>query len=149
MKTFGAVLSDLQTDAIDHHRSLHDKHGLAGKRELQPEDEAKPGERCSLSVTSQSTRGGGGVSGSGHRLPAASARVWPDHICRLLEMEAAKPTSETRGSYRAEPLGIRGVRIGGPGTDGLPCAERGPGQGMVMASRSGLTDPWRPGPRGP
>ncbi|XP_006911360.1 galanin peptides, partial [Pteropus alecto] len=29
--------------AIDHHRSLHDKHGLAGKRELQPEDEAKPG----------------------------------------------------------------------------------------------------------
>lgn len=105
--------------------------------------------RRSLSVTSQGTRGGGGVSGSGHRLPAASARVWPDHICRLLEMEAAKPTSETRSSYRAEPLGIRGVRIGGPGTDGLPCAERGPGQGMVMASRSGLTDPWRPGPRGP
>uniref|UniRef100_A0A9L0TG74 Galanin peptides n=1 Tax=Equus caballus TaxID=9796 RepID=A0A9L0TG74_HORSE len=30
-------------DAIDNHRSFHDKHGLAGKRELQPEDEARPG----------------------------------------------------------------------------------------------------------
>ncbi|XP_008518945.1 galanin peptides [Equus przewalskii] len=29
--------------AIDNHRSFHDKHGLAGKRELQPEDEARPG----------------------------------------------------------------------------------------------------------
>uniref|UniRef100_A0A8C9PCN4 Galanin peptides n=1 Tax=Spermophilus dauricus TaxID=99837 RepID=A0A8C9PCN4_SPEDA len=29
--------------AIDTHRSLSDKHGLAGKRELQPEEEAKPG----------------------------------------------------------------------------------------------------------
>ncbi|XDB66142.1 hypothetical protein AB1E18_019452 [Capra hircus] len=29
--------------AIDNHRSFHDKHGLAGKRELEPEDEARPG----------------------------------------------------------------------------------------------------------
>ncbi|XP_020040566.1 galanin peptides [Castor canadensis] len=29
--------------AIDNHRSFSDKHGLAGKRELQPDDEAKPG----------------------------------------------------------------------------------------------------------
>ncbi|XP_046498758.1 galanin peptides [Equus quagga] len=29
--------------AIDNHRSFHDKHGLAGKRELQPEDEGRPG----------------------------------------------------------------------------------------------------------
>uniref|UniRef100_A0A8D2H5U1 Galanin peptides n=1 Tax=Urocitellus parryii TaxID=9999 RepID=A0A8D2H5U1_UROPR len=38
-----SVLSPLQADAIDTHRSLSDKHGLAGKRELQPEEEAKPG----------------------------------------------------------------------------------------------------------
>ncbi|XP_044799732.1 galanin peptides isoform X2 [Bubalus bubalis] len=31
------------TDAIDNHRSFQDKHGLAGKRELEPEDEARPG----------------------------------------------------------------------------------------------------------
>ncbi|KAI4561967.1 hypothetical protein MJG53_017021 [Ovis ammon polii x Ovis aries] len=30
-------------DAIDNHRSFHDKHGLAGKRGLEPEDEARPG----------------------------------------------------------------------------------------------------------
>ena len=41
----GAFLSDLPTDAINNHRSLLDKHGLAGKRELKPEDEARPGER--------------------------------------------------------------------------------------------------------
>eukprot|EP00069_Balaena_mysticetus_P001282 bmy_15178T0 len=35
--------SDLQTDAIDNHRSFHDKHGFSGKRELEPEDEARPG----------------------------------------------------------------------------------------------------------
>ncbi|XP_057583801.1 galanin peptides [Hippopotamus amphibius kiboko] len=30
--------------AIDNHRSFHDKHGLTGKRELEPEDdEARPG----------------------------------------------------------------------------------------------------------
>ncbi|XP_006064019.1 galanin peptides isoform X1 [Bubalus kerabau] len=29
--------------AIDNHRSFQDKHGLAGKRELEPEDEARPG----------------------------------------------------------------------------------------------------------
>ncbi|XP_049748679.1 galanin peptides [Elephas maximus indicus] len=29
--------------AIDNHRSFHEKHGLAGKRELQPDDETKPG----------------------------------------------------------------------------------------------------------
>ncbi|XP_012520285.1 PREDICTED: galanin peptides [Propithecus coquereli] len=29
--------------AVDSHRSFNDKHGLAGKRELQPEDEVKPG----------------------------------------------------------------------------------------------------------
>ncbi|XP_004441148.1 PREDICTED: galanin peptides [Ceratotherium simum simum] len=29
--------------AIDNHRSFHDKHGLAGKRELQPEDDSRPG----------------------------------------------------------------------------------------------------------
>uniref|UniRef100_A0AAA9T5J8 Galanin peptides n=1 Tax=Bos taurus TaxID=9913 RepID=A0AAA9T5J8_BOVIN len=31
--------------ALDSHRSFQDKHGLAGKRELEPEDEARPGER--------------------------------------------------------------------------------------------------------
>uniref|UniRef100_A0AAA9S2M5 Galanin peptides n=1 Tax=Bos taurus TaxID=9913 RepID=A0AAA9S2M5_BOVIN len=30
-------------DALDSHRSFQDKHGLAGKRELEPEDEARPG----------------------------------------------------------------------------------------------------------
>uniref|UniRef100_A0A8C8Y987 Galanin peptides n=1 Tax=Prolemur simus TaxID=1328070 RepID=A0A8C8Y987_PROSS len=29
--------------AVDGHRSFNDKHGLTGKRELQPEDEVKPG----------------------------------------------------------------------------------------------------------
>ncbi|CAI9167302.1 unnamed protein product [Rangifer tarandus platyrhynchus] len=29
--------------AINNHRSFLDKHGLAGKRELKPEDEARPG----------------------------------------------------------------------------------------------------------
>ncbi|XP_055270909.1 galanin peptides [Moschus berezovskii] len=29
--------------AIDNHRSFHDKHGLAGKRELELEDEARLG----------------------------------------------------------------------------------------------------------
>ncbi|XP_062948703.1 galanin peptides [Cynocephalus volans] len=29
--------------AIDNHRSFHDKHGLTGKRELQPAEESKPG----------------------------------------------------------------------------------------------------------
>uniref|UniRef100_A0A8C7EQ63 Galanin peptides n=1 Tax=Neovison vison TaxID=452646 RepID=A0A8C7EQ63_NEOVI len=29
--------------AIDNHRSLHEKPGLAGKRELPPEDETRPG----------------------------------------------------------------------------------------------------------
>ncbi|XP_058161001.1 galanin peptides [Dasypus novemcinctus] len=29
--------------AVDNHRSFHDKHGLAGKRQLQPEEEGKPG----------------------------------------------------------------------------------------------------------
>ncbi|KAM9660084.1 galanin peptides [Trichechus inunguis] len=29
--------------AVDNHRSLHEKHGLAGKRELQLDDEVKPG----------------------------------------------------------------------------------------------------------
>ena len=56
--TFSAVLSDLQTDAIDNHRSFHDKHGLAGKRELQPEDEARPGEGA-LSASASPSQGGG------------------------------------------------------------------------------------------
>ncbi|XP_010996393.2 galanin peptides [Camelus dromedarius] len=29
--------------AIDNHRSFQDKHGLAGKRELHPDDETRPG----------------------------------------------------------------------------------------------------------
>ncbi|XP_075043621.1 galanin peptides-like isoform X1 [Mixophyes fleayi] len=29
--------------AIDNHRSFNDKHGLAGKRELQPEEDVKSG----------------------------------------------------------------------------------------------------------
>ncbi|XP_072826966.1 galanin peptides [Vicugna pacos] len=29
--------------AIDNHRSFQDKHGLAGKRELPPDDETRPG----------------------------------------------------------------------------------------------------------
>ncbi|XP_007466044.1 PREDICTED: galanin peptides [Lipotes vexillifer] len=29
--------------AIDNHRSFHDKHGFTGKRELESEDEARPG----------------------------------------------------------------------------------------------------------
>ncbi|XP_036115576.1 galanin peptides [Molossus molossus] len=29
--------------AVDNHRSLQDKHGLAGKRGLQPEDDARAG----------------------------------------------------------------------------------------------------------
>ncbi|EPY89294.1 galanin peptides preproprotein [Camelus ferus] len=28
--------------AIDNHRSFQDKHGLAGKRELHPDDETRP-----------------------------------------------------------------------------------------------------------
>ncbi|XP_034500737.1 galanin peptides-like, partial [Ailuropoda melanoleuca] len=40
----GAFLSfHLQTDAIDNHRSFHEKSGLTGKRELPPEDEVRPG----------------------------------------------------------------------------------------------------------
>ncbi|XP_051821375.1 galanin peptides isoform X1 [Antechinus flavipes] len=30
-------------DAVDNHRSFNDKHGLAGKREVQDEDGMKPG----------------------------------------------------------------------------------------------------------
>ncbi|XP_076971564.1 galanin peptides [Tamandua tetradactyla] len=33
----------LGPQAIDNHRSFHDKHGLAGKRELQPEEEVNAG----------------------------------------------------------------------------------------------------------
>ncbi|XP_075404093.1 galanin peptides [Tenrec ecaudatus] len=29
--------------AIDNHRSFQERHGLSGKRELQPDDEARPG----------------------------------------------------------------------------------------------------------
>ena len=42
----GAFLSGLPTDAVDNHRSFLDKPGLAGKRGLKPEDEARPGERA-------------------------------------------------------------------------------------------------------
>ncbi|XP_059565831.1 galanin peptides isoform X2 [Myotis daubentonii] len=31
----------LGPNAVDNHRSFHDKHGLAGKRDLQPEDGAR------------------------------------------------------------------------------------------------------------
>lgn len=59
----GAFLSfHLQTDAIDNHRSFHEKSGLTGKRELPPEDEVRPGERAwvtSLPLASQGTHGGG------------------------------------------------------------------------------------------
>ena len=54
--------SDLQTDAIDNHRSFHDKHGFTGKRELEPEDEARPGERTLISGPT----GQWGVWGSCH-----------------------------------------------------------------------------------
>ncbi|NXR12344.1 GALA protein, partial [Semnornis frantzii] len=30
-------------DAVDNHRSLNEKHGLAGKRELQPEEDLRSG----------------------------------------------------------------------------------------------------------
>ncbi|KAK2508338.1 hypothetical protein MC885_020008 [Smutsia gigantea] len=49
MTPVGAVIinmcpqSHLRANAIDSHRSLHDKHGLTGKRELQLEDGARPG----------------------------------------------------------------------------------------------------------
>ncbi|XP_077311988.1 galanin peptides isoform X2 [Lithobates pipiens] len=56
-QTFGLVLSGkekrgwtlnsagylLGPHAIDNHRSFNDKHGLAGKRELQPEEDIKSG----------------------------------------------------------------------------------------------------------
>ncbi|NXP76473.1 GALA protein, partial [Ramphastos sulfuratus] len=29
--------------AVDNHRSLNEKHGLAGKRELQPEEDLRAG----------------------------------------------------------------------------------------------------------
>ncbi|XP_069480218.1 galanin peptides isoform X1 [Ambystoma mexicanum] len=55
--TFGLVLSAkekrgwtlnsagylLGPHAVDNHRSFNDKHGLAGKREVQPEDDLKSG----------------------------------------------------------------------------------------------------------
>ncbi|XP_069077372.1 galanin peptides [Pleurodeles waltl] len=55
--TFGLVLSAkekrgwtlnsagylLGPHAVDNHRSFNDKHGLAGKREVQPEDDVKSG----------------------------------------------------------------------------------------------------------
>ncbi|XP_070282567.1 galanin peptides-like [Myotis yumanensis] len=34
----------LGPNAVDKHRSFHDKHGLAGKRDLQPEDGARAGD---------------------------------------------------------------------------------------------------------
>ncbi|XP_023599626.1 galanin peptides-like isoform X2 [Myotis lucifugus] len=34
----------LGPNAVDNHRSFHDKHGLAGKRDLQPEDGARAGD---------------------------------------------------------------------------------------------------------
>ncbi|KAM3920221.1 galanin peptides-like isoform 1-T1 [Leptodactylus fuscus] len=56
-QTFGLVLSGkekrgwtlnsagylLGPHAVDNHRSFNDKHGLAGKRELQPEEDVKSG----------------------------------------------------------------------------------------------------------
>ncbi|XP_075043622.1 galanin peptides-like isoform X2 [Mixophyes fleayi] len=56
-QTFGLVLTGkdkrgwtlnsagylLGPHAIDNHRSFNDKHGLAGKRELQPEEDVKSG----------------------------------------------------------------------------------------------------------
>lgn len=50
-----AVLSGLQTDAVDNHRSFHERHGLAGKRELQPEDGATAGEGLPPGAPSCST----------------------------------------------------------------------------------------------
>ncbi|XP_072495477.1 galanin peptides isoform X2 [Notamacropus eugenii] len=40
-KLFPSLLDSI--DAVDNHRSLNDKHGLAGKRDLQVEDGMKPG----------------------------------------------------------------------------------------------------------
>ncbi|XP_019402804.1 PREDICTED: galanin peptides isoform X2 [Crocodylus porosus] len=56
-ETFGLVLSAkekrgwtlnsagylLGPHAIDNHRSFNEKHGLAGKRDIQPEEDMKPG----------------------------------------------------------------------------------------------------------
>uniref|UniRef100_A0A663MBH8 Galanin peptides n=1 Tax=Athene cunicularia TaxID=194338 RepID=A0A663MBH8_ATHCN len=32
-----------QIDAVDNHRSFNDKHGLTGKREIQPDEDIKAG----------------------------------------------------------------------------------------------------------
>lgn len=105
MKTFGAVLSDLQTDAIDHHRSLHDKHGLAGKRELQPEDEAKPGERRSVPASE-----------------ALTVRHLPEHTGRWGSIRLWPPPARGLRPSLARPH-LSAARNGGSKTH-----ERGPGQ---------------------
>lgn len=44
----GLLLSQLTpsfylSDAVDNHRSFNDKHGFTGKREIQPDEDAKAG----------------------------------------------------------------------------------------------------------
>lgn len=86
MVTFRAVLSDLQTDAIDHHRALHDKHGPAGKRELQPEDGAEPGERRLVPASMAL----GARHLPGHTGRWGSVRLWPPPTCGL-SLSLARP----------------------------------------------------------
>uniref|UniRef100_A0A8D1GIS8 Galanin and GMAP prepropeptide n=1 Tax=Sus scrofa TaxID=9823 RepID=A0A8D1GIS8_PIG len=78
--------------AIDNHRSFHDKYGLAGKRELEPEDEARPGEDFN-------PRAHRVVGGPGPPRSTTGAYAWPGHIHWPPATEAAKPGVSSRGSH--------------------------------------------------
>ena len=84
--------SGVHTDAIDNHRSFHDKYGLAGKRELEPEDEARPGEDFN-------PRAHRVVGGPGPPRSTTGAYAWPGHIHWPPATEAAKPGVSSRGSH--------------------------------------------------
>ena len=118
----GAFLPDLPTDALDSHRSFQDKHGLAGKRELEPEDEARPGERTLIP----------GRAGQWGYWPPTTPNPQPSLSWAAQNLSAArtrhpKPESKILG----RPQGLRACPALG-GREGRPSdAPRCPGLGRA------------------
>lgn len=95
--------SDLQTDAIDNHRSFHDKHGFTGKRELEPEDEARPGERTLISGHTGQWGGIGLLPPLTHSQGLSLAR---SHLSATRN-RSSKPEGKLRGGHRGSGPPLR------------------------------------------
>uniref|UniRef100_A0A2K6MVF7 Galanin and GMAP prepropeptide n=1 Tax=Rhinopithecus bieti TaxID=61621 RepID=A0A2K6MVF7_RHIBE len=59
--------------AVGNHRSFSDKNGLTSKRELQPQDEVKPGERTPIPGSGRLTSTKAGAFDRLPDLPAAAS----------------------------------------------------------------------------